>query len=129
MKACDWCGVRSGRDYDKFKETGLNEYNSAFMVTPAIKESPVNIYCEVVKIEQLGSHDLFIAKVCGITVDEAYMNENGRFALEKCGLLAYSHGEYFSWGKKLGKFGYSVKKKSTGHKKKERKSYGKHKKR
>ena len=109
-RACDWCGVRSGRDYDKFKEMNLHEYYSDLMETPAIEESPVNIWCRVVKIEELGSHDMFIAKVAGVTVDDSYMDVKGRFALEKTGLITYSHGEYYGLGKKLGKFGYSVKK-------------------
>ena len=109
--ACDWCGVKSGRDFDKFKEMKLTEYKSEFMDTPAIAESPVNIYCKVVKTERLGSHDMYIAEVVGVTVDDEYMDENGRFALEACDLVAYSHGEYFELGEKLGKFGYSVKKK------------------
>ena len=109
-EACDWCGVRSGREHDKFKERGLNKYVSEFMNTPAIAESPVNIYCKLVKTLPLGSHDMFIGEVCGVTVDESYMDEKGRFALEKCGLISYVHGEYYAMGKKLGKFGYSVKK-------------------
>lgn len=109
-RACDWCGVRSGRDYDKFKEMNLHEYYSDLMETPAIEESPVNIWCRATKIEELGSHDMFIAKVVGVSVDDAYMDDKGRFALEKTGLITYSHGEYYGLGKKLGKFGYSVKK-------------------
>lgn len=110
-RACDWCGVCSGKDYDKFKEMKLTEYVSDFMETPAIAESPVNIYCKVKDILRLGSHDMFLAEVVGVTVDETYMDENGKFDLEACKLMAYSHGEYFALGKKLGKFGYSVKKK------------------
>ena len=110
-RACDWCGVRSGRDYDKFREMKLSEYVSGLMETPAIAESPVNIYCKVVKTERLGSHDMFIGEVKGVTIDDSYMDDKGRFALEACGLITYSHGEYYSLGKKLGKFGYSVEKK------------------
>ena len=110
-RACDWCGVRSGKDYDKFKEMKLSCYESDFMSTPAINESPVNIYCKVQDILRLGSHDMFLAEVVGVTVDEAYMDENGKFDLEATKLIAYSHGEYFALGRKLGKFGYSVKKK------------------
>ncbi len=110
-RACDWCGVRSGRNFDKFKEMKLSCYESEFMSTPAINESPVNIYCKVKDILRLGSHDMFLAEVIGVTVDEAYMDENGKFDLEATKLIAYSHGEYFALGKKLGKFGYSVKKK------------------
>ena len=109
-KACDWCGVRSGRDFDKFREMKLTEYRSEIMDTPAIADSPVNIYCKVVKTEKLGSHDMFIGEVVGVTVDDAYMDEKGRFALEACGLITYSHGEYYTLGRKLGKFGYSVRK-------------------
>ena len=109
-RACDWCGVRSGRDYNKFKETFLNQYVSEFMETPAIAESPVNIYCKVKDILRLGSHDMFIAEVTGVTVDESYMDEDGKFDLSATGLIAYSHGEYFALGEKLGKFGYSVRK-------------------
>ena len=108
--ACDWCGVKSGGDHDKFREQELTEYKSEFMDTPAIAESPVNIYCKVIKTENLGSHDMFIGEVKGVTVDDSFMDDKGRFALEKCGLIAYSHGEYYSLGRKLGKFGYSVRK-------------------
>ena len=110
-RSCDRCGVRSGRDYDKFKEMNLTEYKSEYMEAPAIEESPVNLYCKVKKIEKLGSHDMFIAEVVGVTVDDKYMDERGRFDLKAANLIAYSHGEYFALGKKLGSFGYSVKKK------------------
>ena len=109
--ACDWCGVKSGKNVDKFKEMKLTEYKSEFMNVPAILESPVNIYCKVTKVERLGSHDMFLGEVVGVTIDSAYMDKKGRFALEACDLIAYSHGEYFALGEKLGKFGYSVKKK------------------
>lgn len=108
-RACDWCGVRSGRDYDKFNEMKLTEYVSEYMDTPAISESPVNIYCKVKDMIPLGSHDMFIADVAGITVDESYMDEAGRFDLGATDIIAYSHGEYFVLGEKIGKFGYSVK--------------------
>ncbi|MBO4904403.1 MAG: flavin reductase family protein [Lachnospiraceae bacterium] len=108
-EACDWCGVRSGRDYDKFAKMHLTEYVSEYMNTPAISESPVNIYCRVKDMIPLGSHDMFIADVAGITVDGSYMDESGRFDLGATDLIAYSHGEYFTLGEKLGKFGYSVK--------------------
>jgi flavin reductase (DIM6/NTAB) family NADH-FMN oxidoreductase RutF len=110
VKACDWCGVRSGRDHDKFREMGLTEYQSDLMGTPAIAESPVNIYCKVKQIIPLGSHDLFLGEVIGVTVDEAYLDEDGRFDLDATGLITYSHGQYFALGRKLGKFGFSVQK-------------------
>ncbi len=112
VRQADWCGVRSGRDYDKFKEMKLTEYKSEFMDTPAIDESPVNIYCKVKKVEKLGSHDMFIAEVVGVTVDDKYMDEKGGFDLEKADLIAYSHGRYYTLGENIGKFGYSVRKKS-----------------
>ena len=108
-RAADWCGVKSGREYEKFKEMHLTEYVSDFMDTPAILESPVNIYCKTKEILRLGSHDMYVAEVTGVTVEDEYMNEKGRFCLEKTGLVAYSHGDYMSLGKIIGKFGYSVK--------------------
>ena len=109
--ACDWCGVKSGKDVDKFSEMKLHEYYSEFVKAPAIKESPVNIYCKVKQVLELGSHDMFVAQVVGVTVSEKYMDENGRFDLDATELIAYSHGSYFELGKKLGSFGYSVRKK------------------
>ncbi len=110
LKACDWCGVRSGRDYDKFAENNLVPYTSEYMETPAIAESPVNLYCKVKKTERLGSHDMYIAEVVGVTVDDRYMDEKGRFDLEAAKMVAYSHGVYHALGEKLGTFGYSVRK-------------------
>ena len=109
-RPCDWCGVRSGRDYDKFAETGLTPYVSEYMETPAIAQSPVTLYCKVTKTERLGSHDMYIAEIVGVTVDERYMDEKGRFDLEAAKLVAYSHGAYHALGEKLGTFGYSVRK-------------------
>ena len=109
-ESCDWCGVRSGRKFDKFRERNLTEYYSEYMETPAIAESPVNLYCKVVKTERLGAHDMYIAEIVGVTVDDRYMDEEGKFDLEKAGLVAYSHGAYHALGEKLGTFGFSVKK-------------------
>ena len=109
--ACDYCGVASGRDVDKFKEMKLTPLDSKYVKAPSILESPVNIECEVVNTMDLGSHKIFMAKVLGVTVDDKYMDENGRFAMEKCDLIAYSHGQYYTLGENIGKFGYSVKKK------------------
>ena len=108
--ATDFCGVRSGRDVDKFKEMNLTPVSSETVSAPSIKESPVNIQCRVTQVIPLGSHDLFLAEVTGITVDQDYMDEKGKFHLNSTGLVAYSHGEYFLLGEKLGKFGYSVQK-------------------
>ena len=110
-KACDYCGVVSGRDVDKFKKTGLTPVPVEHVKAPAIAESPVNIACRVVERHPLGSHTMFVAEVLGVTVDDAYLDETGKFDINGTGLIMYSHGEYFALGKKLGKFGYSVKKK------------------
>ena len=119
VKATDWCGVRSGRDVDKWSEMHLTRGNARTLsYAPIIEESPVNIECQVVKVEELGSHYMFLAKVTGVQVDDRFMQDNGKFALNKTGLLAYSHGEYFDLGKSLGTFGYSVKKKKKVKKKK-----------
>ena len=109
--AADWCGVRSGKDYDKFEQMKLTKQKAKYLSCPMIKESPVNIECRVDEIKELGSHDMFIAKVLNVWADKAYMDSNGKFMLNSSGLVTYSHGEYFMLGKKLGKFGYSVKKK------------------
>lgn len=116
--ATDYCGVRSGRDVDKFAEMHLTEQPSQKIVTPGIAESPVNIECKVTEVKELGSHHMFIAEVVSVSVDETYMNEKGKFELNKSGLITYSHGEYFELGKKAGSFGYSVQKKKTKKKKK-----------
>lgn len=110
-KATDWCGVRSGREADKFKEMGLTAAQAKHLEhAPIISESPVNLECMVKEIKQLGSHDMFIAEVVGVQVSEKYMDESGKFELNSTDLVAYSHGEYFVLGEKIGKFGYSVKK-------------------
>jgi flavin reductase (DIM6/NTAB) family NADH-FMN oxidoreductase RutF len=108
--ATDYCGVRSGREVDKFKEMKLTPHFLSSVATPAIAESPVNIACRVNKITPLGSHNLITADVVEVVVDDAYMEENGRFDLNAAGLIAYSHGEYYTLGEKIGSFGYSVKK-------------------
>ena len=108
--AADYCGVRSGREVDKFAEMGLTQLPSRYINAPGIAESPVNIECRVKDIITLGSHDMFLSEVMGVTVDDKYMDETGKFCLNDAGLVAYSHGEYFELGKKIGKFGYSVQK-------------------
>lgn len=110
--ATDFCGVRSGKEYDKFQEMNLTAIPSKTIAAPGIKESPVNIECKVEQVIPLGSHDLFIARVTAVAVDGKYMDDKGKFDLNSSGLVAYSHGEYFELGKRLGKFGYSVKKTS-----------------
>ena len=112
VRATDYCGVKSGRDVDKFKETRLTPQASRYVKAPGVEESPVNIECKVVEVKELGSHDMFIAKVMGVTIDNQYMDDRGKFNLNASGLVSYSHGEYFGIGKKQGTFGWSVKKKS-----------------
>ena len=110
-KATDWCGVRSGRDFDKWNEMKLTKGKAEKLeYAPTIKESPVNIECKVTEIKELGSHHMFLAMVLSVQVDEKYMNKTGKFELNKTGLLTYSHGEYHILGKPLGRFGWSVKK-------------------
>lgn len=109
-RACDWCGVKSGRDFDKYKEMGLTPSKSETVKAPGIAESPVSIECKVKDVVELGTHDMFVAEVTAVTVDDKYMDESGKFDLDAADLIAYSHGEYFTLGEKLGKFGFSVKK-------------------
>ena len=111
VKACDYCGVTSGRDVDKFKEMNLTPFAVEKCRIPAIAESPVNLACKVVDRKELGSHVMYIAEIVSVTVDDSYMNENGKFLINETGLVMYSHGEYFAMGEKLGKFGYSIQKK------------------
>ncbi len=121
-KATDWCGVRSGRDFDKWKEMHLTRGKAEKLTyAPIIQESPVNIECKVTEVQELGSHHMFLAKVEAVQVDESYMNETGKFELNDTQLLAYSHGEYYTLEKKLGTFGYSVRKQTAGKKKKNKK--------
>ena len=109
--ATDFSGVRSGKDINKFDVLGLTKENANEVSCPLIKESPVNIECKVTEIKELGSHHMIIGKVLCVDVDEKYMNETGKFCLEDCGLITYSHGQYYNLGEKLGKFGFSVEKK------------------
>ncbi len=109
-KKTDFAGVKSGKDIDKFKILNLTKEKANEVKCPLIKESPVNIECKVTEIKELGSHHMFIAKVLCVDVDEKYLDKSGKFDLEKCNLMSYSHGEYYKLGKNLGKFGFSVKK-------------------
>lgn len=111
-RATDWCGVRSGRDYDKFEQMGLTPIEAAVVGAPAIEESPISIECRVRQILSLGSHDMFLADVVNVLVDEAYINpETNRLELERAAPIVYSHGEYFRIGEVIGHFGWSVRKK------------------
>ena len=117
--ATDWCGVRSGAKYDKFKEMKLTKEKATFIKAPLIKESPVSIECKVIEEKRYGSHTTFIAEVLSIDADEKYMDEKGAFDISKCELIAYANGGYYLLGKKLGKFGYSVEKKKTKQRRKQ----------
>lgn len=109
--ATDWCGVRSGAKFDKFKEMKLTKEKAEFIKAPLIKESPVSIECKVIEERELGSHTMFVAEVLSIDADEKYMDEKGAFDISKCDLIAYANGGYYKLGKKIGKFGFSVEKK------------------
>ena len=110
--ATDYCGVKSGRDIDKFKEMNLTPVSLDGISAPGIDESPLTLACRVKDNQPLGSHDLFLAEVVSVSVNEDYMDASGKFRLNDTELMAYSHGEYFQLGEKIGKFGYSVRKKS-----------------
>lgn len=110
-RATDWCGVKTGKKVDKFKEMKLTKEKAKFVKAPMIKESPVSIECKVCEIKKMGSHDMFIADVLAINADKKYIDEKGFFDISKCDLITYSNGNYYTLGNKIGKFGYSVMKK------------------
>lgn len=112
--ATDWCGVRSGSKYDKFKEMKLTKEKAKNVKCPIIKESPVAIECKVKEIKELGSHHMFVAEILSIDADDKYIDENGAFDISKCDLITYANGGYYSLSKKVGKFGYSVQKRKKG---------------
>lgn len=111
-RATDWCGVRSGRHYNKFKEMNLTPIKGVKVAAPYIDEAPMSIECRVRDIVKLGTHDMFIAEVVNVIADDRYIDpETGAFSLEKAGIMAYCHGQYYALGERLGKFGWSVQKK------------------
>lgn len=110
-RATDWVGVRSGRDYDKWKETGITPIHGEKVASPTIAESPLSIECRVKSVTNLGSHDMFVAEVLNVRADKRWINaDTGKFELERSGLLVYSHGQYHKLGEMIGKFGFSVRK-------------------
>ena len=111
VRAVDWCGVKSGRDVDKFSAMHLTPSPAAKVGTVLVEESPVNLECKVTQVIPLGSHDLFLAEVVAVDVDEHLLDESGKLCLNKANLIVYSHGDYLALGRKLGSFGYSVRKK------------------
>ncbi len=112
VRAADYCGVRSGKTEDKFRTAGLTKAPASKVSAPLISESPVNIECRVTEVRELGSHDLFLAEVVAVDVDEKLLDPKGRLSLEQAGLVAYAHGQYFPLGESIGSFGYSVRKKA-----------------
>lgn len=111
VKATDYCGVRSGRTTDKFKDMGLTPVSGTKVKAPIIQESPVNIECRLREIVKLGSHDMFLADVVAVSVSKEFMHANGKFELNQAKPVVYSHGDYYGIGNLLGTFGYSVRKK------------------
>ena len=111
IRGVDFCGVRSGRELDKLAHCGFTVEEGSAVSAPILTQSPVSIECRVKQILPLGSHDMFLAEIVAVDVEESIVDEAGKLHLEKCGLAAYSHGEYFQLGKKIGSFGFSVKKK------------------
>ncbi|MBQ8215276.1 MAG: flavin reductase family protein [Clostridia bacterium] len=111
VRTADFCGVRSGRDLNKFEKCGITPIPSTAVSAPTLAESPLSIECKVFEVMELGSHHMFLLDVVAVTADERLMDKSGRLCLEKSGLAAYAHGEYFALGKKLGDFGFSVRKK------------------
>ncbi len=111
VRAADYCGVKSGANTDKFKEMKLTPVPAAMLSVPIIAESPVSLECRVVEVKELGSHHMFLAEILCVDVEEQYIDEQGKLLLYKCGLAAYAHGSYYELGKRLGTFGYSVRKK------------------
>ncbi|TKG90085.1 flavin reductase family protein [Puteibacter caeruleilacunae] len=119
-KATDWCGVRSGSKFNKWEEMNLTPGKAEKVSAPIIEEAPVHIECKVKEIVDLGVHHMFLAEVVNVQVDDQYMNEEGQFNLKQAGPLVYSHGNYYQLGQLIGKFGWSVEKKKTKQKRKEK---------
>ncbi len=121
-RATDWCGVRSGKKHNKFKEMGLTPIKAKRVKAPMIKESPINIECQVLEVKELGTHDMFLAEVVAVHADDKYIDDKtGAFDLSKANPLVYAHGHYYNLGKPVGKFGWSVEKKKTKLKRKKSK--------
>lgn len=112
IRSIDYCGCKSGKNTDKFKACGLTKEKATAVSCPMVAESPISIECKITDIVHLGTHDMFMADIAAVNVDERYIDENGKLHIEKCSLAAYAHGQYFALGKKIGSFGYSVKKKA-----------------
>lgn len=114
VRETDFCGVKSGRDMDKAEKCRLRLESASIVSAPVISDSPLSLECRVTEIKPLGTHDMFIAEIVAVSVDERYIDSKGKINLQQSGLMAYSHGEYFALGRKLGSFGYSVARKKRG---------------
>ena len=112
-KATDYCGVKSGRNTDKFKDCGLTTAKCEKISAPQILEAPISLECKVIDTKTYGTHDMFLAEIVAVDVEDKYINKDGALDIEKAGLIAYAHGFYYTLGRKLGKFGFSVEKKKT----------------
>ncbi len=112
-KATDWCGVKSGKDVNKFEVTGLTAAPCSKIKSVQVQEAPISLECKVVSVTTHGSHDMFLAQIVAVNVDDKYIDSTGKFCLEKAGLIAYAHGFYYELGKVIGKFGFSVEKPKT----------------
>lgn len=108
VEATDYCGVKSGRHVDKFKEKNLTPAPCVNISAPQVEEAPVSLECKVVEVKKYGTHDMFVAEILAVNIDDQYLDENGKLCLEKAGIVAYMHGEYYTLGRKLGYFGFSV---------------------
>lgn len=118
LEATDFCGVKSGRNTDKFKEMNLTAEKCSKISAPQIAESPISIECKVIETKTYGTHDMFLAEIVAVNVDDEYIDEKGALDIEKAGLLAYAHGHYYTLGRKVGSFGFSVNKERLKKKKK-----------
>ncbi|HBB72100.1 MAG TPA: flavin reductase family protein [Ruminococcus sp.] len=116
VRETDFCGVRSGRDVNKFEACGLHTVPASQVAPPLIEECPVSLECRVSETRELGSHTMFLAEIVAVAADEKYIDSKGKLNLQQCGLAAYAHGEYFALGRKLGDFGFSVRKKKHNSK-------------
>ncbi|MBE6853573.1 MAG: flavin reductase family protein [Ruminococcus sp.] len=112
VRSVDFCGVRSGSKFDKLEICSLHKEKASKVSAPVITESPLSLECRVVEVKSLGTHDMFIAEIVAVDIEERFIDSKGKLNLQQAGLLSYSHGEYFATGRKLGEFGYSVRKKS-----------------
>jgi flavin reductase (DIM6/NTAB) family NADH-FMN oxidoreductase RutF len=115
--ATDWCGVKSGRDFDKFAESKLTGLPGREINAPGVAESPVTLECRTTQVIKLGSHDLFLAEIVAVQVSSQLLDAEGRLSLEKAGLLAYAHGHYYALGRAIDHFGFSVRKKKSARRK------------